>query len=226
MKTLYLFLKRTLDIILSGMALLIFSPLFIPLMIILKLTGEGHIFYTQKRVGFKNVEFNLIKFATMLKNSPNIGTGTITTKNDPRVLPMGNLLRKTKINELPQLINILKGDMSIVGPRPQTMECFNMFPADRRDKIYLSKPGLTGIGSIVFRNEEEIIGKSSKSYDACYREDIMPYKADLELWYLKEKSLWVDTVIIVLTALEVLLPDTQIYKKIFADLPLVTAVPK
>lgn len=226
MKSTYYFIKRAADIILSGIALLILSPLFIPLMIILKLTGEGHIFYTQKRVGFKNVEFNLIKFATMLKNSPNIGTGTITTKNDPRVLPMGNLLRKTKINELPQLINILKGDMSIVGPRPQTMECFNMFPADRRDKIYLSKPGLTGIGSIVFRNEEEIIGKSSKSYDACYREDIMPYKADLELWYLKEKSLWVDTVIIVLTALEVLLPDTQIYKKIFADLPLVTAVPK
>ena len=215
----YYCIKRAADIILSGIALLILSPLFIPLMIILRLSGEGHIFYTQKRVGFKNVDFELVKFATMLKNSPNIGTGTITIKNDPRVLPTGNFLRKTKINELPQLINIFKGDMSIVGPRPLTMECFKMFPADRRDRIYLSKPGLTGIGSIVFRNEEEIIGKSSKSYAQCYREDIMPYKADLELWYLKHKSLWVDAVIIVITAVEILLPDTDMYKKIFADLP-------
>lgn len=221
MKPTYYFIKRAADIILSGIAMLILSPLLIPLMIILKFIGEGHIFYTQKRVGFKNVEFDLIKFATMLKNSPNIGTGTITTKNDPRVLPMGNFLRKTKINELPQLINIFRGDMSIVGPRPQTMECFNMFPADCRDRIYLSKPGLTGIGSIVFRNEEEIIGNSSKSYEECYREDIMPYKADLELWYLKNKSLWVDASIVFLTAFEIVLPDTDMYKKIFAGLPLV-----
>ena len=116
MKPTYYFIKRAADIILSGMALLILSPLLVPLMIILRLTGEGHVFYTQKRIGFKNIEFKLVKFATMLKNSPNIGTGTITTREDPRVLPMGNLLRKTKINELPQLINIFMGNMSIVGP--------------------------------------------------------------------------------------------------------------
>ena len=221
---LYFPLKRIVDIVLSGLALIILSPLLVPLAIILRLTGEGYIFYTQKRVGYKNQEFDLIKFATMLQNSPNIGTGTITTKNDPRVLPMGKFLRKTKINELPQLINIFRGDMSIVGPRPQTMECFNMFPADRRDRIYLSKPGLTGIGSIVFRNEEEILGNSSKSHDECYREDIMPYKADLELWYLKNKSLWVDTVIIVITALEIIVPNTGIYKILFKNLPKCTDI--
>lgn len=216
---LYVFLKRLIDIVLSGLALIILSPLLVPLAIALRFTGEGYVFYSQKRVGFRNKEFSLLKFATMLKNSPNIGTGTITTKNDPRVLPLGHFLRKTKINELPQLINIFRGDMSIVGPRPQTLECYNMFPEDRRDKIYLSKPGLTGIGSVVFRNEEEILGNSPKSHEECYREDIMPYKADLELWYLENKSLWVDAVIIAITALEILVPDTGIYKKMFKKMP-------
>lgn len=215
----YFFLKRFFDIILSGLALLVLSPLFIPLMVILKFTGEGYIFYTQKRVGLGNRLFDLIKFATMLRDSPNIGTGTITTQNDPRVLPLGGFLRKTKINELPQLLNIFKGDMSIVGPRPQTMECFEMFPEALRGDIYRSQPGLTGIGSVVFRNEEEILGKSPKSHAQCYAEDIMPYKAALELWYLEHKSLWVDAVIITLTAIEVLLPATEMYKKCFRNLP-------
>src|SRR6185295_17876322 len=117
------------------------------------------------------------------KNSPNIGTGTITLKNDPRVLPLGKFLRKTKINELPQLINVLKGDMSIVGPRPQTEQSFSFFPERDRGKIFLAKPGLTGIGSVVFRDEEEIMARSGKPYDRCFREDIQPYKLALELWY-------------------------------------------
>ena len=215
----YLLIKRFTDIIISLVVLFILSPLLIPLIVTLKLTGEGYIFYIQKRVGYKGKMFNLLKFVTMLKASPDIGTGTITTQNDPRVLPIGRFLRKTKINELPQIINVLMGDMSIVGPRPQTQECFDFFPEKYKDKIYLNKPGITGIGSIVFRNEEEIIAKSSKSYDDCYREDIMPYKAVIELWYLENKSILVDIKIIFLTAVCVLFPDTRLYMKVFKGLP-------
>ena len=113
-------MKRFFDIVLSGLAILCLSPLLIPVVIILKLTGEHYIFYTQERIGLGGKPFGLLKFATMLKNSPNMGAGDITTHNDPRVLPFGRILRKTKINELPQLFNIFLGDMSIIGPRPLT----------------------------------------------------------------------------------------------------------
>ena len=113
------FLKRFFDIVLSAVGIVVLSPLLVPVMIILKLTGEHYIFYGQKRVGYKNRQFQIWKFATMLKASPSLGTGSLTVKNDPRVFPFGRFLRKTKLNELPQIFNILLGDMSIVGPRPQ-----------------------------------------------------------------------------------------------------------
>ena len=215
----YFFIKRSVDIILSGLALLILAPLLVPLMIILRFTGEGYIFYTQKRIGFREQEFDLLKFATMLKESPNLPGGTITSKKDPRVLPLGGILRKTKINELPQLINILKGDISIVGPRPQTKECFLMFPEKIRGKIYLSQPGLTGIGSVVFRDEEEILDNSDKPAKQCYIEDIMPYKARLEIWYYQHKSLMIDLKIIFLTAIAILLPNNELHNKWMKGLP-------
>ena len=111
----------------------------------------------------------------MIKNSENIGTGTITLKNDSRILPVGYFLRKTKINELPQLINVLKGDMSIVGPRPQTERCFSAFPQKSQDAILMVKPGLSGIGSIIFRDEEMIMD-SHDNPDKFYDEVIMPYR--------------------------------------------------
>src|SRR6185369_2253365 len=121
--------QRFLDIFLSALALIVLSPLLVPIVIALRLTGEGEVFFIQSRVGRGGRMFGLYKFATMLKNSPNMGTGTVTLSGDPRILPLGKFLRKTKINELPQLLNILKGDMSIVGPRPQTQRCFAAFPA-------------------------------------------------------------------------------------------------
>ena len=108
-------IKRFLDIILSSIAIIILSPLLVPVMIILKLTGEGHIFYHQKRIGKNGELFNLYKFATMFKDSPNMTGGNITAKDDPRILPFGKFLRKHKINELPQIINVLLGDMSLIG---------------------------------------------------------------------------------------------------------------
>ena len=105
-------------------------------------------FFLQSRIGKGGKSFNLYKFATMLKASPNMGTGTVTVKNDPRILPMGHFLRKTKINELPQLLNILSGDMSVVGPRPQTQRCFDAFLPASQKAIIQVRPGLSGIGSL------------------------------------------------------------------------------
>ncbi|MBE2258147.1 MAG: sugar transferase, partial [Rhodobacteraceae bacterium] len=150
-------MQRFLDILLSGLALIILAPLFVTIAVVLRLTGEREVFFVQQRVGKDGRKFGLLKFATMLKDSPNIGTGTVTVRDDPRVLPTGRFLRKTKVNELPQLLNILKGDMSIVGPRPQTQRCFDAFPNDVQEAIVKVRPGLSGIGSIVFRNEESLL---------------------------------------------------------------------
>ena len=118
---------RTFDLILSLIALVILCPLLLPVAFILRFTGEGEVFYVQERIGLHERPFGLFKFATMLKNSPHIGTGTITVRNDPRVLPVGRILRKAKVNELPQLLNVLIGDMSVIGPRPLTQNHFGHY---------------------------------------------------------------------------------------------------
>lgn len=215
----YLFLKRGLDIAVAGAALACLLPFFVPVALALRLTGEGEVLYGQERVGYRGRKFRLLKFVTMRKGSENIGTGTITVKNDPRVLPLGRFLRKTKINELPQLLNVLKGDMSIVGPRPQTEECYRCFPEKDRAKVYLAKPGLTGLGSVVFRNEEEILANSGKELGRCYREDVMPHKAALEIWYQEHQSLLVDVKIILLTACVILFPKSRLYSSWLKGLP-------
>ena len=149
--------KRLLDIIVSLIALTLLLPLFIPIIILLRITAEGEVFYFQERIGLNNSRFQIWKFATMLKNSMNMGTGSITLQNDFRVTPIGKFLRKTKINELPQIINILKGDISLVGPRPLVTKTFLTYTEEIQSNIYNVKPGLTGIGSIVFRDEESLI---------------------------------------------------------------------
>ena len=211
-------MQRIFDILLSGIALILLSPLLLPLMFILLVTGEGEIFFAQKRVGRGGNDFKLFKFATMLKDSPNMGTGTVTVKNDPRILPIGGFLRKTKINELPQLINIFNGDMSVIGPRPQTQRCFNAFPQSSRNEIIKVRPGLSGIGSIIFRNEEDMM-HGNKDPDKFYDEIVMPYKGLLEEWYVSHHSLFTYFVLIGLTAWVVLRPNSDLTWKIFNDLP-------
>ena len=212
-------MKRFIDILLSGVALLVFSPLLVPVAIVLRLTGEGKILYRQDRVGKGGETFRLLKFATMLEDSPNIGTGLLTTRNDPRVLPVGRFLRKTKINELPQLINIFLGDMSIIGPRPQARKHFNLFPEEMRRRIAEVRPGLSGLGSIVFRNEENILTNSPKGHQRCFAEDITPYKGELELWYIANQSLWLDIQLILLTVWVVLVPASKMHMKWLQGLP-------
>jgi lipopolysaccharide/colanic/teichoic acid biosynthesis glycosyltransferase len=213
----YLFLKRVFDILIATIALIFLSPLLIPTCIILLFTGEKEVFYKQKRVGYKNKHFYIWKFATMLKNSPGIGTGEITLRNDPRVTQFGKLLRITKLNELPQIINVFKGNMSIVGPRPLMEVSVKLYPEEIRDKIYNCKPGITGIGSLIFRDEEKMISDSADPR-AMYA-TIYPYKGALEIWYQKNASLYTDVMIIFLTAWSIILPKNQLVGKVFKDLP-------
>ena len=212
-------IQRIFDIIISFTAILIVSPLLILIIIILKLTGEGEVFYFQNRVGKNNEEFGLLKFATMVKNSPKIGAGEITIPNDPRVLPFGQFLRKTKINELPQIWNILKGDMSIVGPRPMVPNTYKNYPPEDQKILSTICPGLTGIGSIIFRDEERFLKNQSNPME-FYKENIIPYKSSLEVWYVNNASLSVYIKIILLTAWIIVFSDSKIVDKVFPDLPI------
>ena len=213
-------IKRLLDIILSTISILVLSIFFIPIIIGLKLTGEHKVFYTQKRLGKNRKTFGLLKFATMLENSPNLGTGFITTENDPRVLPFGKFLRKTKLNELPQIFNIFLGDMSIVGPRPLVEKHVDYIPNEFRKEVLSIQPGLTGIGYIVFRAEEAIFSKySDQDPNTVYKELIAPYKAELEIWYNKNKSTLLDFAIIFFTAWVIFFKSSRLYRLFFKNLP-------
>ena len=211
-------MQRFFDIILSFSALLFLSPLLLPIIVVLKLSGEGEVFFLQKRVGKGGISFNLFKFATMLKNSPNLGSGTVTLKSDPRVLPVGKFLRKTKINELPQLLNILFGAMSIVGPRPQTSRCFDVFPENLKEIITKVRPGLSGLGAVVFRDEENILSENEGSVD-YYDKVIAPYKGKVEAYYAINSGIITYFLVILLTIWVVVFPKSKLVWKFFPDLP-------
>ncbi|WP_300603477.1 sugar transferase [Niabella sp.] len=215
----YSFFKRLFDLLVSLTVFIVILPLTIPIVIILLLTGEHYIFYRQKRIGYKNNYFHIIKFATMLKNSPNMGTGLITVRNDPRLLPIGGFLRMTKINELPQILNVIKGDMSLVGPRPLVDKTFNAYPHAVKSRVYDSVPGITGIGSIIFRDEEQLLTNTKMDRVEYYEKVIAPYKGELEMWYHQHKSLRVDFWIIFLTGWSIINPKTQLPHKVFRNLP-------
>ena len=213
----YLILKRIIDLFIATIALILLSPILIPSILILLVTGEREVFYFQKRMGYKNRLFDIWKFATMVKNSPNIGTGEITLRNDPRVTPFGKILRMTKVNELPQIFNVFKGDMSIVGPRPLMEVSFKLYPDEVQKLIYNCKPGMTGIGSLIFRDEEKIVSEAADPkamYAAIY-----PYKGALELWYQKHASLYTDLMIIFLTCWSIISPSSKLVYSVFKDLP-------
>ena len=214
-------MPRIIDILLATLTLFILLPLFIPIIIVLLLTGEHKVFYLQNRVGYKNKNFRIIKFATMLANSPNMGSGSLTLKNDPRVLPFGSFLRKSKINELPQILNIIIGDLAIVGPRPQMQIDFEKYSEDVQQKIYNVRPGLTGIGSIVFRDEESLISEASERENPhdFYKRVIAPYKGELEMWYQLNRSVFLDCKLIFMTAWAIIKPETRLYEKWFSNLP-------
>ncbi|HYC41306.1 MAG TPA: sugar transferase [Chitinophagaceae bacterium] len=213
----YRFVKRAFDFIFSLAALVLLSPIFLLIMLVLAFTGEREIFYFQERIGYRNRPFRIWKFATMLKNSPNIGTGVITLRNDPRVTSVGRFLRRTKLNELPQLFNVLIGEMSFVGPRPQMKKGFDLYPPEVQAVIYNTPPGITGIGSIIFRDEEKIVSESS-DIEATYRQ-IFAYKGELETWYQRKISLYTDLMILFLTAWYLFASGSRLAYRVFPSLP-------
>jgi lipopolysaccharide/colanic/teichoic acid biosynthesis glycosyltransferase/SAM-dependent methyltransferase len=191
----------------------------IPVIIGLKLTGEHYIFYLQPRVGKGGKEFNIIKFATMLKDSPNMQGGVLTQKDDPRILPMGKFLRKTKINELPQLINILVGQMSFIGPRPQARQHYDLYNDEVKKAINRIPPGLSGIGSIIFRNEEAILDRVIGDRNSFHDTIVAPYKGRLEIWYCDHRNIWVNLLLILITGWMLFRPKSDIVFYLFKDLP-------
>jgi len=211
---------RLLDFLLALVAILILLPFMTPILILLRVTGDGEVFYYQKRKGKYGKDFFLIKLSTMNKDSANSGMGSITVRDDPRIKFMGYTLRRWKINELPQVVNILLGDLSVVGPRPliEGTTGYNAYSDQLKSKIFSNRPGLTGIGSIVFRDEEAILSCVDNPHDFYVRE-LAPYKADLEMWYFKNKSLKVDIGIIICTAISIILPKSLIYENIFSRIP-------
>lgn len=208
---------RVLDVIFSLTSLLLLIPIWPLIVLVLRFTGEGEIFFVQERVGFNGKIIGVLKFATMLKDSPNIGSGNLTLPQDPRVLPVGRVLRATKVNELPQLINVLKGDLSLIGPRPRTPDQVDDIPEHLRDIFFSLRPGLSGIGSVIFRNEEGLL-KTAADPTRFHSKIIAPYKAELEVWYAKNRSMRLYLSMIILTIYVVATARPGVAFRIF-DLP-------
>jgi len=216
----YIIFKRIMDVMFSILAIILLLPLFIPITLLLLLTAEGQVLYFQERLGYRNKPFQIWKFATMLKNSLQMGSGTITLKDDFRVTRIGKFLRKTKLNELPQIVNILKGDISFVGPRPLILSSFEVYSENIQSKIYDVQPGLTGIGSIIFRDEESLLSAiKDEDPHVYYQKVIAPYKGELELWYQQNRSFLTDIKILFITAWVVLFPKSKLIYKLFIEIP-------
>jgi len=212
-------MKRVFDFCFALSVIIIFIPIGILIASLLRITAENEVFFYQRRVGVNGKMFNLIKFATMLKNSPNLGAKDVTITDDPRVLPFGVILRKTKLNEFPQFMNVLLGDMSLVGPRPLVLNQFKMFTPDYQKLIKDIRPGITGIGSIVFRDEEKLLIKTNEKSIKIHEQDIIPFKEQLETWYVQNKSLVTDMLIIFYTVFILFAPNSALHNYIFKNLP-------
>jgi len=209
---------RGIDLFFSLAALLVLLPLLVLVAIALRFSGEGEVFYRQVRIGKSGREFSLLKFATMMKNSPAMGSGELTLPNDPRVLPMGRFLRKTKLNELPQLWNILVGDISLIGPRPQTRRYYDCYRPEDRAWIDRIRPGLSGVGSILFRDEESILAKVPDPV-AFDDQVITPYKGQVEHWFAVNQSVALYFELIFTTVLVVLLPSSGLHQHLLRRVP-------
>jgi lipopolysaccharide/colanic/teichoic acid biosynthesis glycosyltransferase len=186
-------LKRLFDFFSSLVALVFLLPFFFIVAFLIVIEGGFHVFFTQTRIGKNKVPFQLLKFRTMVKDADKLGKITIG-KRDPRVTKVGHFLRSYKLDELPQLLNILKGEMSVVGPRPEVEEYVNLY-TEEQNKVFLAKPGLTDYASLKYINESEVLAKSSDP-NKTYIEEVMPAKLQLNLKYIEEQGLLTDLKII------------------------------
>ena len=194
-------LIRLLDIMLSLLGLLFLLPIFLILAVCIKFDSQGNIFFRQIRVGKEGQDFRIYKFRTMIVNAEKMGIITIGER-DPRITNSGYFLRKYKLDELPQLINVLKGEMSFVGPRPEVRKYVEMYNQEQL-KILTVKPGITDYASIEYINEDEILGKSSDP-EKTYIEEIMPQKIKYNMKYINNKTVIEYFKIIFLTIIKII----------------------
>ncbi|MDI6716567.1 MAG: sugar transferase [Actinomycetota bacterium] len=184
------------DIISSLIVLIIISPLLLAIALLIKLSDKGPIFFSQRRIGQSFKPFNLLKFRTMVVNADKMGP-SITSKDDPRITKMGRLLRKAKLDEFPQLLNVLKGDMSLVGPRPEVERYVRIFRNDYED-ILKVKPGITDYAAIEFRDEEAVLRRYDNPEEA-YVNEVLPKKISFYKKYICEVSFFTDIKLIFIT---------------------------
>ncbi len=215
----YSLTKRIFDFIISLILIIILMPILLFIILALIIFSKQDVFYLQTRLGLNNKYFKIFKFSSMVKDSLSLPGGAITLRNDSRVTKIGKYLRITKLNELPQLFNVLFGNMSFVGPRPIMDDGFSLYSKNAQSILYKSKPGITGVSSVVFRDEELYVTNSGMEPFIFYKDYIFPYKSKLEIWYFKNKSFYVDIMLIILTAIKIVFPSSRIEFKVFKTLP-------
>ena len=203
-KQVSLFVKRLLDVIFGAILLVLFSPIFLILAIVIKIDSKGPIFYRQERVTIYNRTFKIFKFRTMVQNADKIGP-LATVENDKRVTRVGRIIRKVRLDEIPQLINIIAGDMSFVGTRPEVRKYVDAYN-DEMKATLLMRAGVTSYASIVFKDEDQIIKKyvnKNHDVDDVYVHKVLPIKMKMNLEYIKKFNVFYDIMIVMWTALAV-----------------------
>lgn len=190
-------LKRIFDLFASALGLIILSPLFALIALLIRLTSPGPVFYRARRVGQGGREFTLYKFRSMVADADRRGPG-ITAAGDPRVTSIGRVLRRTKLDELPQLWNVLRGDMSLVGPRPEDPRYVALYTPEQR-RVLDVRPGITSLASIEYRNEEAVL--HGPDWEQHYIHEVMPAKLAIDLRYVQRATLFTDLLIILRTLL-------------------------
>ena len=199
MSTFNRIVKRIFDFICSTAGLIVLSPILIVIAVKIKTGDNGPVFFKQIRVGEKNKEFEILKFRTMVVDAEKLGR-QITVGNDSRITKIGAFLRKYKLDELPQLINVFKGDMSLVGPRPEVPRYVKLYNEEQK-KVLEVKPGITDLASIRYRDENELLGKAENP-DNLYINTIMPDKLALNLEYIHKNNVFFDIYIILKTIIK------------------------
>lgn len=193
-------LKRVFDVFFSLLGIILLAPIFLIVAIWIKLDSPGSVFFRQTRIGQFGREFSIYKFRTMVANAESLGK-QITVANDRRITRSGQFLRKFKLDELPQLFNVLRGDMSLVGPRPEVPRYVELYTPEQRQVLKV-RPGITDVASIEFRNENDLLA-NALNFEEAYIQEIMPKKLELNLQYIERASLGFDFLIILQTLWQV-----------------------
>ena len=186
----YEVVKRAVDCMVAAVGLLVLAPLFVWIALLVRLDSPGGVFFAHERVGRYGRKFKVLKFRTMVQDAPKRGAA-ITAGHDPRITRVGRILRKTKLDELPQLWNVLKGEMSLVGPRPEVEKYVQLWEPTLREIVLSVRPGITGLTQIRYRHEESLLAQQTEP-ETYYRETLLPLKLQSDVEYVQRRGLWFD----------------------------------